>query len=452
MVAIASVRVFKDFLLLLLALFLCSVMLYNEPTEMLALFKGRPADVSLLIGVILASFLVVHIIVHYLAPSRNAGVLGLVISLIVASNMTFFIYWQTDLFKRLEEMILVLLCLFGLNHTLWLLFSSYWRKIPGLVHRVVIVGNGQLAQDMRLLAAQSGGRYEFKDFVECRSGDFADPAAQVDHPTNRIFEAARRAKASKIVVSLSERRAAFPLQEILNCKLSGIEVLEAPEFYERVNQKLMLEKITPSWFIFAKGFKIIGIRRFVKRMLDVVLSLVGIILASPILPLVMIGIKLDSPGPVLFKQVRVGKGDKEFIIYKFRSMRRDAEQKSGAVWARENDNRITRFGQFLRKSRIDEIPQLFNVLMGSMSLIGPRPERPEFVKDLKKVVPYYAERHFVKPGITGWAQVCYPYGASVEDAFEKLRYDLYYIKNYSLWLDFKIMFKTVSVMLKKMGR
>jgi lipopolysaccharide/colanic/teichoic acid biosynthesis glycosyltransferase len=166
----------------------------------------------------------------------------------------------------------------------------------------------------------------------------------------------------------------------------------------------------------------------------------------------MIGIKLDSPGPVLFKQVRVGKGDKEFIIYKFRSMRRDAEQKSGAVWARENDNRITRFGQFLRKSRIDEIPQLFNVLMGSMSLIGPRPERPEFVKDLKKVVPYYAERHFVKPGITGWAQVCYPYGASVEDAFEKLRYDLYYIKNYSLWLDFKIMFKTVSVMLKKMGR
>ncbi|WFS61609.1 TIGR03013 family PEP-CTERM/XrtA system glycosyltransferase [Pseudodesulfovibrio thermohalotolerans] len=452
MVAIASVRVFKDLLLLVLAMFLCSVVLFNEPSEMLALFEGRPADVFVLMGIILASFLVVHIIVHYLAPSRNAGVLGLVISLIVASNMTFFIYWQTDLFVRLEEMIPVLLCLFGLNHTLWLLFIANWRKIPGLVHRVVIVGNGQLAEDMKLLAVQSGGRYEFKDYVECLSGEFADPVAQVENPTNRILEAAQRAKASKIVVSLTERREAFPLQEILNCKLSGIEVLEAPEFYERVNRKLMLEKITPSWFIFAKGFKIIGIRRFIKRALDILLSLTGIIIVSPILPLVMIGIKLDSPGPVLFKQIRVGKGDKDFIIYKFRSMRQDAEKGSGAVWAMENDNRVTRFGRFLRKSRIDEIPQLFNVLMGSMSLVGPRPERPEFVHELKKIVPYYAERHFVKPGITGWAQVCYPYGASVQDAFEKLRYDMYYIKNYSLWFDFKIMFKTISVMLNKMGR
>lgn len=452
MVAIASVRFIKDFLLLALAWLLCSVMLFNEPTEMLALFHGRMGDVAALIGIILVSFLIVHIVVYYLAPDRNADVLGLVVSLIVATNMTFFIYWQTGMFKRLEEMTLILLCLFGLNHALWLVFAANWRRIPGMVHRVVIVGNGKLADDMKRLAVNSGGRYVFAGYVECLSGQFADPADQVDNPTNRIQRLVSEAKASKVVVSLTERREAFPLQEILNCKLCGTEVLEAPEFYERVNRKLMLEKITPSWFIFAKGFKIIGVRRFVKRLLDIVLSLVGMILVLPLIPLVVVAIKLDSPGPVLFKQVRVGQGDRDFIIYKFRSMRNDAERRSGAVWAKENDNRVTRLGRFLRKSRIDELPQLLNVFMGSMSLVGPRPERPEFVHDLKKMVPYYAERHFVKPGITGWAQVCYPYGASAEDAFEKLRYDLYYIKNYSLWLDFKIMFRTVSVMLRKMGR
>jgi len=165
-----------------------------------------------------------------------------------------------------------------------------------------------------------------------------------------------------------------------------------------------------------------------------------------------LAIKLDSPGPIFFRQVRVGKGDQPFEIVKFRSMRQDAEKDSGAVWAKENDNRITKLGRFLRKSRIDELPQLVNVLFGSMSLVGPRPERPEFVQELKKIIPYYSERHFVKPGITGWAQVRYPYGASVQDAIEKLRYDLYYIKNYSLSFDLLIMFKTVSVMLKKMGR
>lgn len=452
MVAIASIRVFKDFLFLALALIFCSLLIFNDLSEMLAFCAGRCYDLAVLAGVILVSSCIVHLTLYVKMRDKADGHSSLFISLILATNAAFFVYWQTDLFLRLEEMVLLILCMFGLSQFTWIVLSRNWQKIPGLVNRVVIVGNGQLAEDMKGLALASNGRYQFRDYIECAPGEFSDTDAQVENPTHVILDRAKQVKANKVVVSLTERRGAFPLQEVLSCKLSGMEIMDAPEFYERVNKKLMLENITPSWFIFAKGFKIMGLRRFVKRVLDVILSLVGIILVSPFMPLVALAIKLDSPGPVLFKQVRVGKGDENFVILKFRSMRADAEKESGAVWAKKNDNRITKLGAFLRKSRIDEIPQLFNVLMGDMSLVGPRPERPEFVKDLKKVIPYYSERHFVKPGITGWAQVRYPYGSSVEDAIEKLRYDLYYIKNYTLFFDFRIMIDTISVMAMKLGR
>ena len=452
MVAIASLRVFKDFLSLALALVFGSMLFFNDFSEVLSVFRGRYYDLAALVAVVLVSSCIVHLTLYAAKGDKTDGYPSLFISLILATNVAFLVYWQTGLFMRLEEMVLLVLCLFGLFQSSWIVLSRNWQKIPGLVNRVVIVGNGKLAEEMKGLALSSGGRYEFRDFIECVPGQWADPEAQVDNPTREILDRAKKAKANKVVISLTERRGAFPLQEILNCKLSGMEVLDAPEFYERVNGKLMLENITPSWFIFSKGFKIMGLRRFFKRIGDIVLSLIGIILVSPLLPLVALAIKLDSPGPVLFKQVRVGKADENFVIYKFRSMRQDAEKESGAVWAKQNDKRITKLGAFLRKSRIDEIPQLFNVLTGDMSLVGPRPERPEFVKNLKKVIPYYSERHFVKPGITGWAQVRYPYGASVEDAIEKLRYDLYYIKNYSLFFDFRIMIDTISVMVRKLGR
>ncbi|WP_319583438.1 TIGR03013 family XrtA/PEP-CTERM system glycosyltransferase [uncultured Pseudodesulfovibrio sp.] len=452
MVAIASLRVFKDFLSLALALVFGSLLFFNDFSEVLSVCRGRCYDLAALVAVVLVSSCIVHLTLYATRGDKTDGYPSLFISLILATNVAFLVYWQTGLFMRLEEMVLLVLCLFGLFQSSWIVLSRNWQRIPGLVNRVVIVGNGKLAEEMKGLALASGGRYQFRDFIECVPGQWADPEAQVDNPTREILERAKKVKANKVVISLTERRGAFPLQEILNCKLSGMEVLDAPEFYERVNGKLMLENITPSWFIFSKGFKIMGLRRFFKRIGDIVLSLIGIVLVSPLLPLVALAIKLDSPGPVLFKQVRVGKADENFIIYKFRSMRQDAEKESGAVWAEKNDARITKLGAFLRKSRIDELPQLFNVLVGDMSLVGPRPERPEFVKDLKKVIPYYSERHFVKPGITGWAQVRYPYGASVEDAIEKLRYDLYYIKNYSLFFDFRIMIDTVSVMAKKLGR
>jgi len=315
--------------------------------------------------------------------------------------------------------------------------------------KCLLVGNGILADRMEEAIRECPNRFQLVGRVEY-------PMASQDakpEDADDIFETAKRLGATKVVLSLTERRGIFPLEEMLSCKLSGIEVLDSPDMFERLTGKLLIENITPSWFIFCHGFKVTPGLRAAKRFVDVALSLFGLLMFAPFVPLVALAIRLDSPGPIFFRQIRVGQGDKEFNLFKFRTMRQDAEANTGAVWAKENDNRVTRLGRFLRKSRIDEIPQLINVLRGEMSLIGPRPERPEFVSTLKERIPYYSERHYVKPGVSGWAQVRYPYGASVEDAVEKLRYDLYYIKNISILLDFKIILKTVAVMIRcKLGR
>jgi len=309
--------------------------------------------------------------------------------------------------------------------------------------KVLLVGNGQLATRLATLLRDTPRRYELVGTVDVPTSE----AEGRSFDPNGILETAKRLKAHKILISLTERRGIFPLQAVLNCKLSGMEVLDAPDMYERITGKLLIENITPSWFIFCHGFKVTQTLRAVKRAIDIVISLFGLLLVAPFAPLVALAIRLDSPGPIFFRQIRVGQGDRLFSLIKFRSMRQNAEKDTGAVWACNNDSRVTRLGRFLRKSRIDEIPQLFNVLVGDMSLVGPRPERPEFVDQLKERIPYYSERHYVKPGVSGWAQVCYPYGASVEDAVEKLRYDMFYIKNLSLMLDIKIIFKTILVML-----
>lgn len=319
--------------------------------------------------------------------------------------------------------------------------------MPTLAHRVLIVGNGPLADDMQHLIATGRQGYRVAGRINYPPRKNTSPDAI---PAD-LCETAKRLKADKVLISLAERRGIFPLQEMLSCKLSGIEVLDAPTLYERITGKLLIENITPSWFIFCHGFQLSAITMAAKRLTDIICGLVGILLFLPFAPLVMLAIMMDSPGPVLFRQIRVGKGDNNFVLYKFRTMRQDAEKTTGAVWASCSDCRITRVGSFLRKSRIDEIPQLINVLCGEMSLVGPRPERPEFVSKLKEVIPYYSERHFVKPGATGWAQVSYPYGASVEDAIEKLRYDLYYIKNLSLLFDIKIIIQTILVVLFQKG-
>lgn len=251
----------------------------------------------------------------------------------------------------------------------------------------------------------------------------------------------------KIVVALRERRGSFPMRELLNCRVDGIEIIEGNTFYEMLTGKLIVEQINPTWLIFSDGFKKSPVRRFFKRLTDLVFSIILLIFCLPLILVTAVLIKLDSNGPFIFSQERVGENRKPFMVHKFRSMVADAEKVSGPVWAQTDDDRVTRVGRVIRKVRIDELPQLWNVFKGEMSFVGPRPERDFFVKKLEDSIPYYGERFCVKPGITGWAQVSYGYGATVEDAIEKLNYDLFYIKNMNFFMDVIVFFKTVKTVL-----
>jgi len=251
----------------------------------------------------------------------------------------------------------------------------------------------------------------------------------------------------KIVLALKEKRGAFPTRELLNCRIDGIVILEGNSFYETLTGKLPVEQVNPGWLIFSEGFKKSLIKHLLKRFTDIFFSFIMLVMSLPVILATAFLIKVDSKGPVFFLQERVGQKRKIYNILKFRSMIVDAEKKSGPVWAQSDDDRITRFGKFIRKWRIDEIPQLLNVLKGDMSFAGPRPEREYFVKKLENIIPYYSQRFSVKPGVTGWAQVSYGYGASVEDAVEKLNYDLFYIKNMSIFMDLIIVLRTIKTVL-----
>ena len=259
-------------------------------------------------------------------------------------------------------------------------------------------------------------------------------------------------KVDRVVVSLADARGKLPMDRLLEMKLAGVTFDHLASVYEEYTGKIAIENLRPSWLIFSTGFAKSGAVAIGKRSADIVLAAVGLLLAAPIMGLVALAVRLTSTGPALYHQQRVGQHDKIFTIHKFRSMRQDAEAKTGAVWATTNDSRITPIGRLLRKTRLDELPQLWNVLRGDMSFVGPRPERPEFVSQLTEQIPFYGLRHFVKPGVTGWAQVCYTYGASVEDALEKLQYDLFYIKNLSMGLDLFVIFKTVQTVILRRGQ
>lgn len=257
----------------------------------------------------------------------------------------------------------------------------------------------------------------------------------------------------EIVIAMDDRRGNLPVRDLLDCKLAGVNVIDIVEFLERESDKIRVDLANPNSLIFSPGFRTTRSKVVRKRILDVLLSSVALLVVWPFLLLVTIAIKLEDGlrAPIFYRQTRVGQFGANFSILKFRSMGVDAENKSGAVWAEENDGRVTRIGRFIRKTHLDEIPQLFNVLRGEMSIVGPRPERPEFVQSLAKSIPYYPERHTVKPGITGWAQLRYSYGSSEEDATEKLQYDLYYVKNQNAWLDIMIILQTVEVILWSKG-
>lgn len=339
------------------------------------------------------------------------------------------------------------LLVFGVLQFLSHLGFSSLMESPAMALRVALVGVGPLAETTERLLQTHPSRQMLVGFIRPPAEPCTVGEEKILGDVQHVTELVEQHRISRIIVAVTERRGSLPVRELLRCKLAGVEIIEALSFYEEMTGRLLVENIQPSWFIYSNGFRITPFRRLYKRLFDLLFSLVGLAVALPLFPFIALLVRFDSPGPIFFCQTRVGEREELFTLIKFRTMRQDAEKGTGAVWATENDPRITRVGSFLRKSRLDELPQLFNVLVGSMSFVGPRPERPEFVDRLTQKIPYYASRHSMKPGVTGWAQVCYPYGACDEDALEKLRYDLYYIKNYSLILDFQIILETVKVVL-----
>lgn len=317
--------------------------------------------------------------------------------------------------------------------------------------KIIVIGTGETARNVENLIPSSPGKYALKGYVQTPMDPVSvDPGKILGH-IDDIVEISRRTRANAIVIALTERRGNLVAQKLVTCKLMGVKIIDYPSFYELVTGKIPVEHINPSWLVQSSGFLITPFIRLLKKILDLLLSTILLVICLPFFPVIALAIKMDSPGPVLYFQKRVGLNGRPFTIFKFRSMRTDSEKETGAAWAEEDDPRVTRLGAFIRRTRIDELPQLINVLKGDMSFIGPRPERPEFVEQISRVTPYYNERHAIKPGITGWAQVMYPYGASLGDSVEKLRYDLYYINNLSLFLELYIVFETIKIVLFRRG-
>lgn len=337
-----------------------------------------------------------------------------------------------------------------------LVYRSVYYKLlrkKMFVQGVLVIGTGKLANDIsKEVEGRRDAAYRILAFIGEESSVYNPNRVPVIASLKQVADLMPLEKIERVVVAPDERRGTTPVRTLLACKMRGAEIEQGVTFYERITGKILVERIDPSWIIFSDGFILGRWRYLLKRILDIVFAGALFILSLPVMVISAVIIKLESSGPVFYMQERVGEGGRLFKVIKFRSMCQDAE-KNGAVWARENDERVTRFGSFIRKMRIDELPQLWNVLKGEMSLVGPRPERQVFVDELEKDIPYYNIRHGVKPGVTGWAQVCYPYGASKEDALRKLEYDLYYIKNISIALDLLVIFYTVkTVLFRKGGR
>jgi len=316
--------------------------------------------------------------------------------------------------------------------------------------RVLVLGAGRKASQLEeIRTREDQPPFELFGFVPGNTASFEVPPEHVVEPDLPLAQYAQRNHVDDVVIALDEARGAFPLDELMACKMGGIDVLEISDFLEREAGILKLDSLRPSTMIFARGFKQSLYRDVTKRVLDVTTSLVLLLVAWPFMLLTALGILIESRGrgSVLFRQVRVGQHGRHFTLLKFRSMIMEAESDGVARWAEQADPRITRFGRFIRKTRFDELPQLFNVLRGDMSFVGPRPERPVFVRHLAEHLAHYEHRHWVKPGLTGWAQIHYPYGASLKDALEKLQYDLYYVKNQSITLDLLTIVQTVEVVL-----
>jgi len=333
-------------------------------------------------------------------------------------------------------------------------FDWLMRQI-GPRERLLLVGTSvaavKLAREIYERRQELG--VEIVGFVDADPAKVGEPVLNpgVIGTVDDIPLIVRNRAVDRVVVSLADARGKLPMDKLLDIKLEGVSFDHLASVYEEYTGKIALENLRPSWLIFSSGFQGTQSLRSVKRAIDIFVAVIGLTLAAPLMLLIAVLVRITSKGPVLYHQARVGHRGRVYMVHKFRSMRMNAEAQSGPVWAKTNDPRVTPIGGFLRKSRLDELPQLWNVLVGEMSFVGPRPERPEFVEELTKEIPFYGQRHVVRPGLTGWAQVRYNYGASREDALEKLQYELFYIKNMSLALDAFIILKTVKTVILRRG-
>jgi sugar transferase (PEP-CTERM system associated) len=339
-------------------------------------------------------------------------------------------------------LIILTVALFG-----WRIGFTWLVQLPILVERVYVLGTGERAQRVVRGLNQNP---ELGVEIASWTGKMEGAVTRVSVATH-LMDVVHKQKVHRVIVAMPDRRGTIPMQELLDLRMQGVKIEEATTWLEKISGKIEVENLSPSWLVFGEGFRRSTGFIMVRRVVSVIISLIGLICALPLLPLIMLAIRLDSEGPVFYTQMRVGKAGRTFKVAKFRTMRQDAEAANGPQWADNNDPRVTRIGKFLRSSRLDEIPQLWCVLKGDMAFVGPRPERPEFIEQLSKEIPYYGVRHMVRPGVTGWAQVKYKYGSTVEDAREKLQYDLYYIKHASIGLDLLIMFQTIKTVLLRRG-
>jgi sugar transferase (PEP-CTERM system associated) len=448
---------FESALLYLLGLAAVFIRLPNDVSY--ELFERQGVEKLLLVTIVIQfAFYLFDLYDLPATRSYRRVVTNLAVALGAATVLLTILFYALPMLQLGRGIFLVYMLLVFATIPAWRLVVAWSAGHPqlGVRERVLILGSGEQAIELaRATLERRSAGFQIVGFVsdkpELIGKSLINPS--VIGLTDEIPGLVDRYQVDRIVVAVEDRRGKFPTEHLLDLTLSGrVAVEESAQYYERLTGKIASEMLRPSWLIFSRNSRYSDVTHHFRRVINAGLAAVGFVLSLPLMVATAIAIKLESKGPVFYTQERVGKNGRNFKILKFRSMRAGAEKTSGPVWAEADDPRITRVGRIIRKLRIDEIPQFINVLRGDMNFVGPRPERPVFVEQLSQIIPYYSQRHLVKPGLTGWAQIKYPYGASVEDAIEKLRFDLYYIKNQSLLLDAAIIFETVKIVLFGRGR
>ncbi len=415
-------------------------------------FAARLPELLIFAGVLYLTMLAVgfYHIDCYSSLRRSAS--RLLVSLLISEMIMAMIFYLDPGIATWRSVLLIasLFVFVGV-----LVLRAIFRQLGGwhrFRRRVMVMGAGLGAQKLVALAAAKNAGFTVAHYIQMSPSEISISHAMTREDIGSLTEMANNQAIDEVVLAMDERRGSLPVASLLEVKMAGIRVSDLPTFLERETGRVDIDSLNPSWMIFSDGFNSARqLEVVIKRFFDIAASSLLLVLSGPILLVTAVLVKITSPGPIFYKQSRVGQSEKVFDVLKFRSMRTDAEKDGKPQFAQKSDPRITGIGRFIRAARIDEIPQIFNVLRGDMSFVGPRPERPYFVSQLNTQIPYFAERHIVKPGITGWAQINYPYGASFEDSRTKLEYDLYYVKNYSLFLDLLILLQTVRVVLWQDG-